>query len=323
MPENVESSSEATRIAAFANRVDFSRGEVPVVVQDAASRDVRMVGLLSREALERTLRTGQAHFHSPSRGRTWKKGETSGAVQQVRRVWLDCDGDAVIFEVEQVGDVSCHRGTRTCFTHALAIEALTPEREVPEALFPITVGAPANGRHSLLQQPLDFLALETHVRPLLDAYESLLRLDYTEAADESPLAFLRGAGRDAAVPRLREGLQQLAEALRGGATGERIVALTAQVWMWCALALLVDGAAEAPAMAAAIAQGYFSRRLAPGEAATCLEALAAGVGGERFRAQTLEVLEAAGQVMRALDLRPYAFLDHDRRDMLVRPSMRR
>jgi phosphoribosyl-AMP cyclohydrolase len=100
--------------------VDFEKlgGLVPVVVQDAATRDVLMVAFANREALAETVRTGYAHYFSRSRQRLWKKGETSGHVQRVREILLDCDRDTVLYIVEQTG-VACHRGTRSCFTDPL------------------------------------------------------------------------------------------------------------------------------------------------------------------------------------------------------------
>jgi phosphoribosyl-AMP cyclohydrolase len=89
-------------------------GLVTAVVQDAASRDVLMVGWMDDEALHRTLTTGRGTFWSRSRQDYWVKGETSGNIQEVREVRLDCDGDTVLVLVDQHGP-ACHTGTRTCF----------------------------------------------------------------------------------------------------------------------------------------------------------------------------------------------------------------
>jgi phosphoribosyl-AMP cyclohydrolase len=89
-------------------------GLVTAVVQDAASRDVLMVGWMDDEALHRTLTTGRGTFWSRSRQDYWVKGETSGNIQEVREVRLDCDGDTVLLIVDQHGP-ACHTGTRTCF----------------------------------------------------------------------------------------------------------------------------------------------------------------------------------------------------------------
>ncbi|HEX2225036.1 MAG TPA: bifunctional phosphoribosyl-AMP cyclohydrolase/phosphoribosyl-ATP diphosphatase HisIE [Thermoanaerobaculia bacterium] len=94
-------------------------GLVPVVAQERRSGDVLMVAYADREALERTLSTGLAHYYSRSRRTLWRKGETSGHEQRVAEIRLDCDGDTVLYRVEQTGP-ACHTGTRTCFSSAVA-----------------------------------------------------------------------------------------------------------------------------------------------------------------------------------------------------------
>src|SRR3954451_8892432 len=89
-------------------------GLVTAIAQDAASRDVLMVGWMDDEALHRTLTTGRGTFWSRSRGEYWVKGETSGHRQHVRSVRLDCDGDTLLVAVDQEGP-ACHTGARTCF----------------------------------------------------------------------------------------------------------------------------------------------------------------------------------------------------------------
>ena len=89
-------------------------GLVAGVVQAAADGRVLMVGWLDAEALSATLATGEVHFHSRSRGRLWRKGETSGNVLRLRSLAIDCDGDALLIGVEPTGP-TCHRGTRSCF----------------------------------------------------------------------------------------------------------------------------------------------------------------------------------------------------------------
>jgi phosphoribosyl-AMP cyclohydrolase len=89
-------------------------GLVTAVIQDRTSREVLMVGWMDEEALDRTLRSGRVTFWSRSRRELWRKGDTSGHVQYVRSVALDCDGDTLLVQVDQVG-AACHRGTATCF----------------------------------------------------------------------------------------------------------------------------------------------------------------------------------------------------------------
>ena len=90
-------------------------GLVPVIAQECLSGDVLMLAYADRQALERTLATGLAHYHSRSRDTLWQKGEDSGHVQRLREVRLDCDGDAVLYRVDQSGP-ACHTGSRTCFS---------------------------------------------------------------------------------------------------------------------------------------------------------------------------------------------------------------
>lgn len=91
-----------------------SLGLVTAVIQQYDSRQVLMVGYMNEEALRRTLSTGRVTFWSRSRQEYWRKGDTSGHVQYVKGVSLDCDGDALLVEVDQVG-AACHTGTRSCF----------------------------------------------------------------------------------------------------------------------------------------------------------------------------------------------------------------
>jgi len=90
------------------------QGLVPVIVQEASTKDVLMLAWMDDEALRRTLATGRATYWSRSRQEYWVKGETSGHAQQVREVRLDCDGDTLLMTVDQTGG-ACHTGDHTCF----------------------------------------------------------------------------------------------------------------------------------------------------------------------------------------------------------------
>jgi phosphoribosyl-AMP cyclohydrolase len=94
-------------------------GLVPAVAQDAGSGEVLMLAWMSRESLARTVETGEATYWSRSRRALWRKGETSGHVQRVVEVRLDCDADVVLLRVESVGGVACHTGRRRCFFRKL------------------------------------------------------------------------------------------------------------------------------------------------------------------------------------------------------------
>jgi phosphoribosyl-AMP cyclohydrolase len=94
-------------------------GLVPVVVQEVGTGDLLMFAWMNREALERTVREGEAVYWSRSRRKLWHKGEESGHVQRVLEIRLDCDGDAILLQVEQVGSIACHTGRHSCFFHKL------------------------------------------------------------------------------------------------------------------------------------------------------------------------------------------------------------
>lgn len=93
-------------------------GLIPVIAQDAETGEVRMVAYADELAIQKTLDTGFAHFFSRSRGQMWKKGETSGNTLRLRSVWVDCDGDTLIYMVDPAGP-SCHTGAETCFYRRL------------------------------------------------------------------------------------------------------------------------------------------------------------------------------------------------------------
>ena len=90
-------------------------GLVPAIAQEAGSGRVLTLAWMNREALERTAATGEAHYWSRSRRKLWRKGESSGHVQRVREIRLDCDDDAILLVVEQVGGIACHTGRERCF----------------------------------------------------------------------------------------------------------------------------------------------------------------------------------------------------------------
>lgn len=107
-------------------------GLIPVIAQDADTGEVLMLAYANRAALEETLKTGYMTYWSRSRAKLWKKGESSGHVQEVRAIWVDCDKDAVLVKIHQKGDAACHTGRRSCFFHEAGPQGLTA---VGEPLF--------------------------------------------------------------------------------------------------------------------------------------------------------------------------------------------
>ena len=97
--------------------LDFAKcgGLIPAVAQDHRTGEVLMLAYISPESWAETLKSGYATYYSRSRKCLWKKGETSGHLQKIVRILVDCDLDAVVFEVEQLGGIACHTGHRSCF----------------------------------------------------------------------------------------------------------------------------------------------------------------------------------------------------------------
>jgi phosphoribosyl-AMP cyclohydrolase len=97
--------------------IDFGKGDglVPVIVQDAETGEVLMLAYMNRESWLKTLETGKATYWSRSRNELWVKGETSGHVQIVKEILVDCDSDTLLLKVHQVGGAACHTGYKSCF----------------------------------------------------------------------------------------------------------------------------------------------------------------------------------------------------------------
>ncbi len=97
--------------------LDFEKtgGLIPAIAQDYKTGEVLMMAFINRESWELTLKTGVVHYWSRSRGKLWKKGESSGNVQEVKEIRVDCDSDCVLFKINQIGEAACHTGFRSCF----------------------------------------------------------------------------------------------------------------------------------------------------------------------------------------------------------------
>ena len=95
------------------------KGLVAAIAQDVTTLEVLMLAWMNRESLQLTLSTGHAHYWSRSRQALWKKGETSGHIQHLKELRLDCDGDAILMKIEQTGGIACHTGRRRCFFNLL------------------------------------------------------------------------------------------------------------------------------------------------------------------------------------------------------------
>ena len=99
-----------------------SDGLVPAIVQDAETKDILMLAYMNRESWAATVQSGKATFWSRSRQKLWLKGESSGHVQVIKNIYIDCDEDTILLQVEQLGGAACHTGHRSCFYRKLAGE---------------------------------------------------------------------------------------------------------------------------------------------------------------------------------------------------------
>ena len=120
--------------------LDFEKtgGLVPAIAQDAETGEVLMMAYVNAESWRLTLETGIVHYWSRSRGQLWKKGESSGNVQEVAEIRVDCDNDCVLLKVRQIGEAACHTGYRSCFYRVIRDGALvTDGRKVvdPEKVY--------------------------------------------------------------------------------------------------------------------------------------------------------------------------------------------
>lgn len=153
------------------------RGLLTVVAQDRLTGELRMLAHATREALQATLDTGEAHFYSRSRGALWKKGESSGHVLRVSEVWTDCDGDAVLYLVEPAGP-SCHTGRATCFFRVIGKDGTVADNAS-------THGMAALPRlWAELEARKASGAAKSYTRKLLDGGAAAINAKITEEAGE-------------------------------------------------------------------------------------------------------------------------------------------
>jgi phosphoribosyl-AMP cyclohydrolase len=110
-----------------------ANGLLPAIVQDHQTGEVLMLAYINKLAWQKTLETGKAHYWSRSRGSLWLKGETSGHVQLIKEILVDCDQDTVVYKVEQLGGAACHTGYRSCFYRKVNGDQLTVHE--PERIF--------------------------------------------------------------------------------------------------------------------------------------------------------------------------------------------
>lgn len=111
-------------------------GLVPAIVQDSVSGEVLMLGYMNEDAFDRTRATGRMHFFSRSKNRIWMKGETSGHTQEVSEILVDCDEDAIVCKVRQIGGATCHLGYRSDFFRSVDKQGRLALNGVPKLFDP-------------------------------------------------------------------------------------------------------------------------------------------------------------------------------------------
>jgi phosphoribosyl-AMP cyclohydrolase len=111
------------------------KGLITAIAQDHETNEILMLAFMNLEALEKTVETGKAHYFSRSRGKPWFKGESSGHVQLVHDMYIDCDADAVLMKVEQLGGGACHMGYRSCFYRTLEGDVVSEKFFDPEDVY--------------------------------------------------------------------------------------------------------------------------------------------------------------------------------------------
>ena len=113
-------------------KLDFekSNGLIPAVIQDYKSGEVLMLGFMSPESWKKSLDDGEVVYFSRTKKRLWKKGETSGHVQKIKEIYVDCDSDTLLIKVEQIGGAACHTGHRSCFYRRVSDGKLIEEGDL-------------------------------------------------------------------------------------------------------------------------------------------------------------------------------------------------
>ncbi|MBW1710037.1 MAG: phosphoribosyl-AMP cyclohydrolase [Deltaproteobacteria bacterium] len=110
---------------------DFEKvgGLIPAITQDASTGEILMMAYMNEESLQKTIETGEIHYWSRSRQELWHKGGTSGNIQKLKEMRIDCDGDTLLVKVEQIGGAACHTGHRSCFHYRWSGKAFQKEGE--------------------------------------------------------------------------------------------------------------------------------------------------------------------------------------------------
>jgi phosphoribosyl-ATP pyrophosphohydrolase/phosphoribosyl-AMP cyclohydrolase len=227
-------------VSAWIDQVRFDgQGLVTAVAQDHLSHRILMVAHMNREALEATLATGEAVYFSRSRQRLWRKGESSGHVQRVHEIRLDCDGDVVLMQVTQGGGIACHTGRVSCFYLQWqngSWQAVDPVIKDPKEIYaaPLSEGqaavSPASAAGASSRQP------QTVLGRLADVIAQRRGAD----PEKSYVARLLQRAPDAVLKKIGEEATETVMACKDGLP-DRIVSETADLWFHCLVMLEQHG----------------------------------------------------------------------------------
>lgn len=236
-------------MSAWIDQVRFdAQGLVPAIVQDRATQRVLMVAHMNREALSQTIASGQAVFFSRSRGKLWRKGESSGHTQTVHEVRIDCDGDVVLLQVTQTGGIACHTGRASCFFSRWEPDCwrvVDPVLKDPEEIYARDPAA-AGAQTSSTVASVSASASATATAGPMGQTEALCRLadviDQRRLADpeKSYVARLLQRAPDAVLKKIGEEATETVMACKDG-QAERIVSETADLWFHCLVMLAQYG----------------------------------------------------------------------------------
>ncbi|HVE48408.1 MAG TPA: bifunctional phosphoribosyl-AMP cyclohydrolase/phosphoribosyl-ATP diphosphatase HisIE [Casimicrobiaceae bacterium] len=214
-----------------------AQGIVPAIAQDATSGRVLTLAWMNADALERTVISGQAHYWSRSRKKLWRKGETSGHVQSVREIRLDCDSDAVLLIVDQAGGIACHTGRERCFFRRLENDVwrdVEPVLKDPAAIY----GAPDRQSGEQPRQP--DAQQDGRTPEILAQIAATIESRRNASADTSYVASLFARGDDAILKKIGEEATETMMAAKDG-DAAAITHEVADLWFHCLVLLARHG----------------------------------------------------------------------------------
>jgi len=226
-------------VSAWIDQVRFdAHGLVPAIAQDRATQRVLMVAHMNREALSETLASGRAVYFSRSRQRIWRKGESSGHIQTVHEVRIDCDGDVILLQVTQAGGIACHTGRESCFYARWESEhwhVIDPVLKDPAEIYaPDTLGT--SGTLGAASAAATALSTQDALSRLADVIDQRRLAD----PEKSYVARLLQKAPDAVLKKIGEEATETVMACKDG-NAERIVSETADLWFHCLVMLSQHG----------------------------------------------------------------------------------